>query len=64
MRSFAEVAALLRRNEVGRGLAIDTPFGRRLICYGDMTATGRFLHFVEAWIRGLRPYYANTHTQI
>ncbi len=38
--------------------------GRRLICYADLTATGRYLHFVEAWIRRVRPYYANSHTRI
>ena len=57
-----EVVALIRQNEVGRDTSIETPYGRRLLCYADLTATGRFLHFVEAWVRCLRPYYANTHT--
>jgi selenocysteine lyase/cysteine desulfurase len=61
---FAEVARFFRQNEVGRRACIETPFGRRLLCYADLTATGRYLHFVEAWVRQLRPYYANTHTAI
>src|SRR6478752_6808643 len=64
MKSFEEMAALIRQNEVGRRACIDTPFGRRLLCYADLTATGRYLHFVEAWIRRVRPYYANSHTAI
>jgi len=64
MQSFEEVARFFRQNEVGRRARIETPFGRRLLCYGDLTATGRYLHFVEAWVRQLRPYYANTHTAI
>ena len=63
-RSFAEIAGLIRDSEVGRRATIATPYGRRLICYADLTATGRFLRFVENWIHGLRPYYANTHTAI
>jgi selenocysteine lyase/cysteine desulfurase len=64
MQSFEEVARFFRQNEVGRRACIETPHGRRLLCYGDLTATGRYLHFVEAWVRQLRPYYANTHTAI
>jgi selenocysteine lyase/cysteine desulfurase len=64
MDGFADVARFFRQNEVGRRACIETPFGRRLLCYADLTATGRYLHFVEAWVRQLRPYYANTHTAI
>jgi selenocysteine lyase/cysteine desulfurase len=64
MKTFAEVAAFVRGHEVGRRAYVQTPFGRRLICYGDLTATGRYLHFVEAWIRRVRPYYANSHTAV
>jgi selenocysteine lyase/cysteine desulfurase len=64
MQSFDDVARFFRQNEVGRRACIETPHGRRLLCYGDLTATGRYLHFVEAWVRQLRPYYANTHTSI
>jgi selenocysteine lyase/cysteine desulfurase len=63
-RSFEEMAALVRQHEVGRRAAFETPFGRRLICYADLTATGRYLHFVEAWMRRVRPFYANSHTAI
>jgi selenocysteine lyase/cysteine desulfurase len=64
MESFESVAQFIRQHEVGRRAFIDTPFGRRLLCYGDLTATGRYLHFVEAWIRRVRPFYANSHTAI
>jgi selenocysteine lyase/cysteine desulfurase len=64
MKPYDEVASLFRQNEVGRRASIETPFGRRLICYADLTATGRYLHFVEAWIRRARPFYANTHTAV
>ncbi len=62
--TFEEVASFVRQNEVGRRARIETPFGARLICYADLTATGRFLHFVEAWMRRVAPFYANTHTAI
>jgi selenocysteine lyase/cysteine desulfurase len=64
MESFDEVAGFLRQNEVGRRATLDTPYGRRLLCYSDLTATGRYLHFVEAWIRRVRPFYANSHTAV
>lgn len=64
MRTFEEVASFIRTNELGRRAAIDTPFGRRLLCYADLTATGRYLHFVEAWIGRALPYYANSHTAV
>lgn len=64
MRSFEELAAFIRNNEVGRRASVETPFGQRLICYADMTATGRYLHFVEAWVRRVRPFYANSHTAV
>ena len=37
---------------------------RRVLFYADLTATGRFVHFVEAWLSQVRPYYANTHTAV
>ncbi len=63
-QSFDEVAAFLRQNEVGRRASLETPFGRRLLFYADLTATGRYLHFVEAWVRRILPFYANTHTAV
>jgi selenocysteine lyase/cysteine desulfurase len=64
MQSFGEVASFIRQNEVGRRAWLDTPYGRRLVTYADLTATGRYLHFVEAWLRRVRPFYANSHTAI
>lgn len=64
MQTFEEVAGFIRQNEVGRRASIDTPYGRRLLSYADSTATGRYLHFVEAWLRRVRPFYANSHTAI
>src|SRR4051812_714239 len=64
MKTFEELARHIRLNEVGRRACIETPYGRRLLCYADLTATGRYLHFVETWVRRLRPYYANTHPSI
>lgn len=63
-QSFDEVASFIRQNEVGRRASLETPFGRRLLFYADLTATGRYLHFVEAWMRRVRPFYANTHTAV
>jgi selenocysteine lyase/cysteine desulfurase len=62
--SFEELTALIRNQEVGRGATLLTPFGKRALFYADLTATGRFVHFVEAWLSQVRPYYANTHTAI
>ncbi|MBC8072772.1 MAG: aminotransferase class V-fold PLP-dependent enzyme [Deltaproteobacteria bacterium] len=64
MKTFEEVAAFVRQHEVGRRAWLETPFGRRLICYADLTATGRYLHFVEAWIRRIGPFYGNSHTAV
>jgi selenocysteine lyase/cysteine desulfurase len=64
METFETVSSFVRQNEVGRRASVETPFGRRLLMYADATATGRYLHFVEAWIRRVRPFYANTHTAI
>ncbi|MCP3978507.1 MAG: aminotransferase class V-fold PLP-dependent enzyme [bacterium] len=61
---FAATADWVRGEEIGRAVHIETPFGKRLICYADLTATGRHLQPVEDWIRGIRPFYANTHTEI
>ncbi len=62
--NHADVLSMLRASEMGRAAAIDTPFGRRLLCYADMTASGRFLELIEGWIARLMPYYANSHTVI
>ena len=59
-----DTLGFLRQNEIGRRASVSTPFGERLICYTDLTASGRYLHFVEAWFRSVRPFYANTHTAV
>ncbi len=64
MEAFADVAARIRQAEVGRQAWIRTPFGRRLLHYADLTATGRALDFVERFVERLRPIYANTHTAV
>jgi len=64
MPTFQQASDLLRRQEVGKTTSIQTPFGRRLLFYADLTATGRFVHFVEAWLSEVRPYYANSHTNV
>jgi selenocysteine lyase/cysteine desulfurase len=64
MPTFQQATEILRLQEVGKTTSIHTPFGRRLLFYADLTATGRFVHFVEAWLSQVRPYYANTHTAV
>ena len=61
---FDEAVSLLRRAEVGRRTFVTTPFGKRLVTYADLTATGRALGFVDDLVAAIRPYYANTHTHI
>lgn len=53
----------LRQQTVGIDTTIRTPFGNRLMVYGDYTASGRCLDFVEEVIRGHQVSYANTHTE-
>ncbi|MFT3914809.1 MAG: aminotransferase class V-fold PLP-dependent enzyme [Anaeromyxobacteraceae bacterium] len=62
--TFDEAVTLLRRSEVGRRTFVATPFGKRLVTYADLTATGRALGFVDELVAAIRPYYANTHTHI
>jgi selenocysteine lyase/cysteine desulfurase len=62
--TFEEVSRLIRTSDFSRRAFIDTPFGRRLLCYADLTATGRHLELVERWIDRIRPLYANTHTAV
>jgi selenocysteine lyase/cysteine desulfurase len=62
--TFEAAVALLRRSEIGRRTFVCTPFGRRLVTYADLTATGRSLGFVEDLVAAARPLYANTHTSI
>jgi selenocysteine lyase/cysteine desulfurase len=59
-----EILELLRETEMGHAASIETPFGRRLLCHADLTASGRFLEVIERWMACVRPYYANSHTVI
>jgi selenocysteine lyase/cysteine desulfurase len=63
-REFVETTRWIRQNEVGRHTRIETPFGQRLISYADLTATGRYLYFVDEWVRRTGVFYANTHTAV
>lgn len=56
--------ARIRAAVVGSRTFVPTPFGRRLVTYADLTATGRALTFVEEIVASARPLYANTHTAI
>jgi hypothetical protein len=47
---FHAIRMLLRQNEIGRTTQYMTPYGMRLICYADLTASGRFLEFVESFL--------------
>ncbi len=55
--------AYLRRQVIGRDLAFDSPFGRRLMFYADFTASGRGLEFIERKMAAIERSYANTHTE-
>ncbi|XP_042441320.1 probable cysteine desulfurase [Zingiber officinale] len=53
----------IRSQIIGGEAEIDTPFGRRRITYSDHTASGRFLGFIEGFLRlHVLPFYGNTHT--
>ena len=53
----------LRDQIVGVDALIDTPFGQRLMLYADYTASGRSLHFIEAYLLHQQRLYANSHTE-
>jgi selenocysteine lyase/cysteine desulfurase len=55
--------AFLRDQTVGADATLKTPFGERLMVYGDYTASGRCLLFVENYLQILQRTYANTHTE-
>jgi selenocysteine lyase/cysteine desulfurase len=61
---LAATAAWVRAEEFGRGVRLETPFGRRLNCYADLTATGRHLRCVENWIRAARFFNDTATTEI
>lgn len=48
----------LRSQIVGSDIEFDSPFGSRKITYCDYTASGRFLHIIEDYLRvHVLPYY-------
>jgi selenocysteine lyase/cysteine desulfurase len=53
----------LRQEVIGGASYIETPYGNRLMTYGDYTASGRSLTFVEEYMMKLGQVYANTHTE-
>lgn len=53
----------LRQNIIGVDAPFCTPFGQRLMLYGDYTASGRTLNFIETYLMRLQRHYANTHTE-
>ncbi len=55
--------AFLRDQIIGADATLTTPFGERLMVYGDYTASGRCLLFVENYLQILQRTYANTHTE-
>jgi selenocysteine lyase/cysteine desulfurase len=55
--------AFLRDQIIGADATLTTPFGQRLMVYGDYTASGRCLLFVENYLQILQRTYANTHTE-
>ena len=56
-------AEYLRQNIIGIDAPFCTPFGQRLMLYGDYTASGRTLNFIEKYLMRLQRHYANTHTE-
>jgi selenocysteine lyase/cysteine desulfurase len=53
----------LRDQLIGADAQISTPFGERLMVYGDYTASGRCLALVERYLLNLQRIYANSHTE-
>lgn len=53
----------LRSEVIGGRTMINTPYGERLMTYGDYTASGRSLIFVEKYMMKIGESYANTHTE-
>ena len=60
----AELLANIRKNVIGEGQRLNTPFGEKPLIYADYTASGRSLNFIEDYLREqVLPFYANTHSE-
>jgi len=65
-KSLAEPAIVARIREcvIGDDRLMDGPYGQKPVTYGDYTASGRSLSFLEDFLRDeVLPRYANTHTE-
>mmetsp|Transcript_7283 Transcript_7283/g.19824 ORF Transcript_7283/g.19824 Transcript_7283/m.19824 type:complete len:707 (+) Transcript_7283:70-2190(+) len=59
------MASMIRACIIGNHSAIETPYGRRTMTYGDYTASGRMTSMTEDFMRyEVAPMYANTHTEL
>ena len=60
-----ELVELVRQSVVGRTQVLNGPFGTTRLVYADYTASGRYLSFIEDYLRQqVMPFYANTHTMM
>ena len=59
-RGLEQSLAALRQQIVGRWTRIKTPFGPRLLTCADVTAAGRYLQSVDAWVQRTRPWHATS----
>ncbi|CAE7335868.1 ttcA, partial [Symbiodinium pilosum] len=61
--AVSELRNYLRSNTIGIDHSVKTPFGVRRLVYGDFTASGRALRWIEDFIKdSILPVYGNTHT--
>ncbi|WP_370228599.1 aminotransferase class V-fold PLP-dependent enzyme [Cognatishimia sp.] len=64
LRSAPAPVNSIAQGEIGKGIHIETPFGRKPLIYADYVASGRALQQVEDFIlQNVLPYYANSHTE-
>ncbi|CAI5715820.1 unnamed protein product [Peronospora destructor] len=58
-----ETVDLIARNIVGRRTLFESPFGSRVLCYADFTASSKPLQCVEDYLnKEVMTLYGNTHT--
>lgn len=53
----------LRQQIIGGQMSFSTPYGEKLTTYGDYTASGKSLKFIEDYMMRVSMSYANTHTE-